>query len=170
LRFASWLRWDETCVLVLAARCARGLRPPPSRERVFSLFPKEEGDGAPKGASCLSCTHSLLSAWRLSARRPALSRQPGHASGGYRPPRAAGPLGPFGHRETLLPRQDRRLRTVSRLPAGGPSAPGWSPGTARARVPARTRPRTPSRPPRSGATGSWPLMRGGQECRYTIIG
>ncbi|MDI1342807.1 MAG: hypothetical protein PSV22_01730, partial [Pseudolabrys sp.] len=55
---------------VLAAR----KRP---RLEIFSPFPKEEGDGAPKGASFLSFTHLFRDAWRLSARRPALSRQPG---------------------------------------------------------------------------------------------
>ena len=56
----------------------------------------------------------------------------------------------------------RRAHAVSELLAGGRSAPGRSPGAARARALLRARPRAPARSPRDGATGSRPPWGSGE--------
>jgi hypothetical protein len=57
---------------------------------------------------------------------------------------------------------------VSELLAGGRSATGRNPDAARARWPARHRPRAPARTPRAGATGSRPLGGSGER-EYKLI-
>jgi hypothetical protein len=109
----------------------------------FANFPRLERRGgrrAGKARQSVCFTHSLLNAWRLSARRPALSRQPGHAFGGFFAGSSALVPDPFRSIGRFGPWTRRRARAVSRLPAGGLSAPGWSPGTARARAAADSAP------------------------------
>jgi hypothetical protein len=89
---------------------------------------------------------SIRDAGRLSARRPVLSRPPGHAFSKSLP-------FVFKGRSRHQPAPGRG----SVVPPGGAPAP---PGNAAL---LRPHPRTPSRSPRAGATGSRPLIGAGRK-------
>lgn len=128
------------------------------------------GESLTKARQSFCFTHSLLSAWRLSARRPALSRQPGHASGGYRPPGAAGISALLGTEKPFCPGKADGFSPSAGSRRGVLVPPGGAPAPPERISLLRKCPRTPARSPRAGATGSQPLMWGGQGYRYIRIG